>query len=62
MDIEHLRYPIGQWKKPWAYDKNKITEQINVIAGFPAKLKAKSGSFSSEQLAKTYRPGGWTAT
>lgn len=62
MDSEHLRYPIGRWKKPSAFDKNKIAGQVNIIAAFPAKLKEKTNSFSAQDLEKTYRPGGWTAT
>jgi hypothetical protein len=61
MNKEDLRYPIGQWEKPAAFDTNKIAEQISVIAAFPSKLKEKINSFSEEQLEKTYRDGGWTA-
>jgi hypothetical protein len=57
----HLRYPISQWEKPSAFDKNKIREQINFIENFPSKLKEKVNSFSAQQLETTYRPGGWTA-
>lgn len=62
MHTDPLRYPIGQWEKPSAFDKSKIAEQIKIIAAFPAKLKAKANSFSPADLEKTYRPGGWTAT
>jgi hypothetical protein len=62
MDSEHLRYPVGQWKKPATFDKHKVAEQVAIIAAFPARLKEKANSFSTDDLEKTYRPGGWTAT
>ncbi len=61
MDIDALRYPIGQWEKPLAFDMKKIATQIQIINEFPGKLKSKAASFSAQQLEKTYRPGGWTA-
>ena len=60
--MEHLRYPVGRWEKPSGFDKNRIAEQVKIISDFPAKLKEKTNSFSTRDLEKTYRPGGWTAT
>ena len=61
MNTDARCYPIGQWTKPLALDKNKIATQIQIISGFPDKLKRKVISFSAQQLGKAYRPGGWTA-
>jgi hypothetical protein len=61
MDIEKLRFPIGPWHKPSRFDSAAIAPQIEIISRFPAKLKEKLKSFSSADLEKTYRPGGWTA-
>ncbi|MDQ3110667.1 MAG: putative metal-dependent hydrolase [Bacteroidota bacterium] len=61
MDTDHLRFPIGQWKKPLAFDIKNIRAQINAIEHFPSRLNEKVNSFTALQLEQTYRPGGWTA-
>jgi hypothetical protein len=59
-DIEHLRYPIGKWKKPATYEFAKVAEQITIIGDFPEKIKNETADLSEEKLDTPYRPEGWT--
>ena len=55
-----LRYPIGSFKLEGAPTDEHIRQAIDEIAEAPAKIRAAVEGLSSEQLATSYRPGGWT--
>lgn len=52
-----LRFPIGKFD-PSMYASRE--ENINTLAGLPAKLRAAVDGLSDEQLDTQYRPDGWT--
>lgn len=59
--MDHLRYPIGKSEKPTALDWDLLQTQIGEIAALPTQFRTVAESFTAEQLATPYRPGGWTA-
>jgi hypothetical protein len=60
MSNEHLRYPVGRFQAVENPDEITVLHWIDTIETFPAKLRALTGNLSNEQLALTYREGGWT--
>ena len=60
MDLEQLKYPIGQFKKPAAMTAELLTKYISDIEVFPSNLKKETARLSDEQLNKPYRQGGWS--
>jgi hypothetical protein len=60
LDLEKLRFPLGAFKAPSAYDAQVIPAQIEAIASFAAGLKNEVSHLSDAQLDTPYRPGGWT--
>ena len=59
-DLEHLRYPIGQFNCPETITKNHIDKWVNILENFPEDLTTLVSSLSQEQLDTPYRKGGWT--
>jgi hypothetical protein len=57
---EELRYPIGEFAAPDVIDDDQIRVWIEDIENLPAQLRALVDGFDEHQLAKVYRPGGWT--
>ena len=60
MDIEKLRFPIGEFKKPDAISKVDLEEWKLVILSFPDKLEAEIDELKDSELAWIYRPNGWS--
>ncbi|SEQ79874.1 YfiT family bacillithiol transferase [Pedobacter rhizosphaerae] len=60
MNIEQLKYPIGQFIMPEVVDEEQIGAWIADIDGLPAQLKAATEKLTRDDLDQTYRPGGWT--
>jgi len=60
MDIEQLKYPIGQFSMPAIFDQKQIDEWIAEIEALPGQLRKATESLTDEDLNQTYRPGGWT--
>ena len=58
--MEHLKYPIGKFRKPENIDTATIKQWIKEIEDFPAALEALTKGLTNEQLQLRYRPGGWT--
>jgi len=58
--MEHLKYPIGRFKKPENIDAATINKWIAEIERIPNKLKELTDTLSEEELNRTYRPSGWT--
>lgn len=58
MDLEKLRYPIGQYE--YATPSEEQWEKwIETIESLPEKLKKMVGNLSFDDLESTYRPDGW---
>jgi len=60
LDLEKLRFPIGAFIAPSAYNAKAITSQIEAIASFATRLKKEVAHLSDAQLDTPYRLGGWT--
>jgi hypothetical protein len=60
MNIETLKYPIGQPQIPDVITEGQISTWINVLEMFPQRLIDLTGNLSEEQLNTRYRPEGWT--
>ncbi|MNK65989.1 putative metal-dependent hydrolase YfiT [compost metagenome] len=60
MDIEQLKYPIGQFSMPAIFDQKQIDEWIAEIEALPGQLRKATEGLTDEDLNQTYRPGGWT--
>ena len=60
MNIERLKYPIGQFEIPESYTEEFIEKAIIDIENFPKRLKIAVESLSQSQLNTPYRPKGWT--
>ena len=59
MNLEELKYPIGQFEKPAIISSELITKWITVIEDFPVKIKNSANSLSKEELHLKYRLNGW---
>ncbi len=60
MNIEQLRYPIGQFVPPEDCPATLIATWISQIEGLPNELRLTVKGLTREQLDTPYRPGGWT--
>lgn len=60
MDLEQLKFPIGNFVKPQEITEHQITTWIDEIAALPQQLIETVSTISKEKLNTPYRPGGWT--
>lgn len=60
MDIQKLKFPIGEYAPNRNPDKETLNKWIKVIEDFPVKLESLTAGVSLEKLNWNYRPGGWT--
>lgn len=60
MEIEKLKFPIGQFNKPEKITKDVLEQWVNDISTFPARLTSEVINLTDEQLDTQYRPDGWT--
>lgn len=60
MDIEKLKFPIGQYQEPISVDQRFVDRCIETIASFPEKVKEAIDGKEEEVLQWCYRPEGWT--
>lgn len=58
--LEKLQYPIGKFVKPSIITNSIISNWIDVISTFPARLNKEVIHLTNEQLDTPYRPAGWT--
>jgi hypothetical protein len=61
MNIDALRYPIGQYEAPEVFTGVIIEDWINELKIFPEKFATTAESLSVHELETAYRPEGWTA-
>lgn len=58
-DLTRLKFPIGEFIKKDEYTIEEIASLTEVIEKAPATYKKLVEEFSSDDLAKNYRPGSW---
>ncbi len=59
MDLEKLKYPIGQYNAPETLDMDIWNGWVAEIGQFPAEIRKLAEGLSEEELAYRYRPEGW---
>jgi DinB superfamily len=60
MNLETLKFPIGEFQKPISISENDLKTWISVIENFPNRIKSLTENLSIEQLNLIYRPDGWS--
>lgn len=60
MNIEHLKFPIGQYEVPEFISEDHIKKWIIEFEEFPYQLEKAITGLTKEQLDWKYRPNGWT--
>lgn len=60
IDIELLKYPIGNYVKPDSISEAQLKEAIAYLKVFPSYLEQTVTLLKEVQLQTPYRPGGWT--
>lgn len=60
MDIEQLKFPIGEFEFKTAYTKENIAEWISDIKAFPSQISEAVKGLTTEQKNWIYRPDGWS--
>ncbi|MFC3561311.1 YfiT family bacillithiol transferase [Pedobacter jamesrossensis] len=60
MDLEQLKYPIGQFAMPEVFDERQEKIWISEIESLPNQIKKATEHLSEQELNQTYRPDGWT--
>lgn len=59
MNIENLKYPIGNFTAPTTVTPALLASWIADIAAFPERLKQEVSHLHEQQLDCAYRPDGW---
>jgi len=60
LDIDKLKFPIGEFEKPTNITKAQITSWISEIEQFPKQLIELTSQVKPNELQWKYRPNGWT--
>ncbi len=60
MEIEQLKYPIGQFTEPEVITPGIREKWIEDISSLPGRLETALAGWTDDQLDTPYRPGGWT--
>lgn len=60
MTAEDLRYPVGRFEPPTAWDPHAAAAALAEIARFPERLRVAVAGLDDGQLDTPYRDGGWT--
>jgi len=59
-DLNKLRFPIGEFKKPEVITQKHIDEWIASIEALPKSILSVTKDLSEAELNYKYRPNGWT--
>lgn len=59
-DIDRVLRPIGVFQAPTTIDRAQVQAWIDDIARLPADVRRFAEALDEEQLATSYRPGGWS--
>jgi DinB superfamily len=57
--MEHLQYPVGKWSPKEITDSQEIKSLSKDILKYAAHYRNLTENLDNQQLAKTYREGGW---
>jgi uncharacterized damage-inducible protein DinB len=57
---EHLRFPIGRFSNLESYETSETRKNIEQIEALPHHLLKVLEQLSEDELAQSYRQGGWT--
>ena len=57
---EDLRYPVGKFAAPVAWNPVDVPRWRTDLAELPARMRAAVSGLTDEQLDTPYRDGGWT--
>jgi len=60
MDLEQLKYPIGQFQAQEHYTPAEIKSNIQIISALPSKFINLLGGWDDHKYDTPYRPDGWT--
>ncbi|GGZ20599.1 putative metal-dependent hydrolase YfiT [Echinicola pacifica] len=60
VELEKLKYPIGQHHEQTYFSEEDIQHWIRDISSFPEQLEQITASLTEEQLEYLHRPDGWT--
>lgn len=60
MDIQKLKFPIGEFSPLESYTTEQLNSYINDIEILPLQLRKEVEGLSDKQLDTQYRPEGWT--
>ena len=58
--LDALRYPIGRYLRPEAFDPASAPDWISAIDALPRWMDIIVENLDAHQLDTPYRPGGWT--
>ncbi len=58
--LEALRYPIGPYARPEAFDAGALPAHLSALEALPLWLDVIIENLDAHQLDTPYRPGGWT--
>ncbi|MEL1240630.1 YfiT family bacillithiol transferase [Flavobacterium flavipallidum] len=58
-DLESLRFPIGEFKKPDCITQGDLDTWITAIECFPFKIKELTKNLPVNEVNWIYRPNGW---
>jgi hypothetical protein len=56
-----LRYPVGRFSAPTAWDAATVAQLRRDLADFPERMRAAVAGLNDAQLDTPYRDGGWTS-
>ena len=59
MELDQLKYPIGQFNCPEIITEDILTTWISEIQHFPEQIVSVTDGLSKEELYWKYRPYGW---
>jgi len=60
LNIQELKYPIGEFVAPLHFEFDKVPHIISKIETFPNLIKNQVQHLTVEQLKLKYREGGWS--
>ncbi len=60
MDIQKLKFPIGEFSPLENYTMEQIDSYIKDIEALPLRLRKEVENLSDDRLDTPYRPDGWT--
>lgn len=59
--MENTQYPIGKFTRKQDYSSKEILAFKAKLRTFPERFKETCKGITNQELAQTYREGGWTA-